>query len=104
MVTVATTPNPFEARVIAARLGAEGMVWELRGPVDGPYPVGQVDVLVGADDYDAARELLLADEVEWAFEESDDEPAAPGRARWFGVAALVLVAVFALGRMTLHLF
>ena len=58
MVTVASTRVGFEARVIAARLGAEGFVWELRGAVDGPYPVGPVDVLVEEDAADAARELL----------------------------------------------
>ena len=58
MVRVAATRDAFEARVIAARLGAEGIVWELRGALDGPYPVGQVEVLVEEDAADAARELL----------------------------------------------
>jgi hypothetical protein len=58
MVRVASTRDGFEARVIAARLGAEGFVWELRGAVDGPYPVGPVDVLVEEDAADDARELL----------------------------------------------
>ena len=65
MHSVATTSSPFEARVIAARLGAEGIVWELRG-ADGLYPVGRVEVLVGRDDVDVARELLSieADDVD----------------------------------------
>jgi hypothetical protein len=57
MLPVATTSSPFEARVIAARLGAEGIVWELRG-ADGLYPVGRVEVLVGPEDVEAAAELL----------------------------------------------
>ena len=102
MVPVASTPDHFEARVIAARLGAEGIVWELRGGVDGPYPVGKVDVLVDSEDYEAARELLLADEVEWAFEESDADSRAP-RELWFVLVAVLLVALFTFGRALLHL-
>ena len=67
MVRVATVRDSFHARVIAARLGSEGMVTVLRGNVDGPYPLGDVHVLVSENDLDAARELLLADEVESAF-------------------------------------
>jgi hypothetical protein len=73
MVRVATVRDSFHARVIAARLGSEGMVTLLRGNVDGPYPLGDVHVLVSEDDLDAARELLLADEVESVFY-GDDEP------------------------------
>ena len=40
MTTVATAASAFQAKVIAARLGAEGIVWELRGNVDGMYPLG----------------------------------------------------------------
>jgi len=71
MVRVATVRDSFHARVIAARLGSEGIVTMLRGNVDGPYPLGDVHVMVTEDDLDAARELLLADEVESAFD--DDE-------------------------------
>ena len=46
MVRLATVQSGFEAKVLAARLGAEGIVWELRGGVDGPYPMGPVTVLV----------------------------------------------------------
>ena len=58
MVPVAVVGDRFEARVIAARLGAEGIVWELRGNVGGPYPVGQVAVLVDEADLEVAREVL----------------------------------------------
>jgi hypothetical protein len=67
MVPVMTVRDSFHARVIAARLGSEGMVTLLRGNVDGPYPLGDVHVLVREEDLDAARELLLADDVESAF-------------------------------------
>jgi hypothetical protein len=91
MVPLATTRSGFEAKVLAARLGAEGIVWQLRGGTDSVYPVGDVEVLVHADDLTRARELLLADDVEAAFstqtEEIDDS-----RIGWWLAAALVLAA------------
>ena len=72
MVPLATVRSTFHARVIAARLGAEGFVTELRGNVDGIYPMGDVHVYVDADDLESARELLLADEVESVFDDPDE--------------------------------
>jgi len=72
MVLVASSPNAFEAKVIAARLGSEGIVWELRGGVDSLYPVGVSEVLVDERDVERARELLLADAVEWVFADEED--------------------------------
>src|SRR5205807_1691839 len=97
MVHLRTVPNSFHARVIAARLGADGIVAQLRGPVDGMYPIGNVMVFVDEHDLDAARELLLADEVESAFDEVDQGGDGDGggwRARrsawrtWLTVALL----------------
>src|ERR1700730_19280143 len=68
MVHLRTVHNTFHARVIAARLGADGIVTQLRGSVDGPYPVGVVSVWVDEDELACAQELLLADEVESAFD------------------------------------
>ena len=95
-----TAQGVFHARVVAARLGAEGVRTELRGNVDGPYPMGEVQVYVAEADLDDARELLLADEVESAFdtddrEEPDDRPAYE---LWIVVAAMVLVAALVLAR------
>lgn len=99
MVHVRTVSSVFHARVIAARLGADGIVTQLRGNVGGPYPFGEVSVWVGVDDADEASELLLADEVEAAFapHPDDEEPVRrillfgwPAR-RLFAAAALVLV-------------
>ena len=75
MVPLVRVSNAFHARVIAARLGSDGIVTQLRGGVDTPYPMGDVEVLVSEDDLDEAAALLLADEVESAFgdEEDDDE-------------------------------
>jgi hypothetical protein len=89
--------------VIAARLGAEGIVWQFRGTLDGPLVLrGEVTVLVGEDDYEAARELLLADEVEAAFT-GDGSAMESGFARptgwWLVGGALVVAIVFAVARM-----
>ena len=67
MVHLLTVGGAFQAKVLAARLGSEGIVVSLRGGVDGPYPVGDVGVFVDADGFDLARQLVLADEVEAAF-------------------------------------
>lgn len=60
MVRLTTCADGFEARLLAARLGADGVVWSLRGGHDGPIPIGTVDVLVDADDLQLARNLLDA--------------------------------------------
>jgi hypothetical protein len=62
MVPLTTAATPFAARVLAAHLGAEGIVWELRGSVDGPYPVGPVVILVSADDLEEARLIIGVDD------------------------------------------
>jgi hypothetical protein len=72
MVPLISAPSPFEANLLAARLGAEGILWELRG-VDSVYPLGNIHVLVAETDLERARELLLVTEVESAFEGGDEE-------------------------------
>ena len=102
MVRLTTCTDAFEARVLAARLGSEGIVWSLRGGHDGPFAIGSVEVLVDADDYSSARELLESD-TRW-----DGELGAPGAAperETTGREVLVLLAVlvavvlFAIARM-----
>ncbi len=61
MIPVALVASGFEAKLMAARLGSEGVVWELRGDVDGVYPVGGIEVLVPADEVEQAREVLGID-------------------------------------------
>lgn len=99
MVPVTRVADAFHARVLAARLGSEGVVTQLRGGgVDGPYPVGDVEVLVSVEDLDLARGLLLADEVESAFDDVDDEGPAVGRsllAPWIVLAVLIGLVLFA---------
>jgi len=94
MVLLRTVPSSFHARVLAARLGADGIITQLRGPGEGPYPMGDVRVYVHEDDVEVARELLLADEVEAAFEDGpNDPPATRLSAAWFALFVLLLVAL-----------
>jgi hypothetical protein len=62
MVPLTTTSDPMAARILAAHLGAEGIVWQLRGNVDGPYPVGPVELLVPAEDLELARAVVGLDD------------------------------------------
>lgn len=85
MVHLITVMGSFHARVLEARLAAEGVTAALRGIDEGLYPLGfPVDVLVAREDLDVAREILLADAVDAAF---DPDPvgaastAAPARRR-----------------------
>jgi hypothetical protein len=97
MVRLATVHQTFHARVIAARVGAEGILTELRGSVDGPYPMGDVHIYVPEIDLPVAQELLLADEVESAFDDDAvDEERAPRT--WLIVAALLVVCALLLLR------
>jgi hypothetical protein len=99
MVRLVTVSTTFHARVIAARLGSEGILCDLRGNVDGPYPMGDVHVFVPFGELDAAAELLLVDEVESAF---DDDAATDDAGRpwelWMVVAAVVTTASLSLAR------
>jgi Putative prokaryotic signal transducing protein len=96
MVPVLRATDSFHARVVAARLGSEGILTSFRGPVDGPYPMGTVEVLVERGELEAARELLLADEVESAFAEDDDADeddgeVVHGRRRGSGYGPWIMV-------------
>src|SRR5436305_250018 len=99
MVRLATVRSTFHARVIAARLGAEGIVTDLRGNVDGIYPMGDVHVFVREEDLESAQELLLADEVESAFDDppADDDGTAP-RELWVLLVAVLVVAAVLFAR------
>ncbi len=73
IVHLTTVGGSFHGRVLVARLGAEGIQAELRGGVEGPYPnIGSVEVFVKASQVELARQVLLADAVDAAF----DEPSA----------------------------
>ena len=92
MVHLRTVQNDFHARVIAARLGAEGMLTQVRGG-SGIYPGGESSVFVAEPDLDSALELLLADEVEDAFvPRIYDVDRALRRRRLLVITAIVLLA------------
>jgi hypothetical protein len=100
MVRLATVGTSFHARVIAARLGSEGIVTDLRGNIDGVYPMGDVHVYVDQDDLAEAQELLMVDEVESAFD-APEEPtggAAP-RELWIVLGAILAMAAVVFVRM-----
>src|SRR3954454_10112239 len=91
MVRLATVNSSFHARVIAARLGSEGIVTDLRGNVDGLYPVGNVHVYVDQEALAEAQELLMVDEVESPFDDPDDVPVDSGAVRelWIVLGAIL---------------
>ena len=113
MVHLTSVGGSFRAKVITARLGTEGVLAATRGCVD-VYPIfGEVDIFVHRDQLELAREILLADAVDDAFEDvdgnpwTDDEsdlaadPCAPSRAarrsRLAMVALLLVVALVLVG-------
>jgi hypothetical protein len=96
MVPVIRVANGFHARVVAARLGSDGIVTQLRGGIDTPYPMGAVEVLVGEDDLEEARALLLADDVETAFDDPEDGDPPLARRRVLPWVALVLAGLLIL--------
>jgi hypothetical protein len=99
MVRLATVRSTFHARVIAARLGAEGIITELRGNVDGIYPMGDVHVFVPEEDLPPSQELLMADEVESAFDdvEGDVDTRSP-RELWILLVTVLVVAAVLFAR------
>ena len=93
MVPLLTVASGFEARVVAARLGSEGITVTLRGAVDGPYPFGDVFVDVDSSQAADARALLLADEVEAVFVDRSAGPDAGARSSRLVAASAVIVLV-----------
>jgi hypothetical protein len=62
MVHLTTVASPFHGRVLAARLGAEGILTDLRGAISGTYPLpGLVEVWVEEPAAPLALGLLDAD-------------------------------------------
>ncbi len=88
MARLITTHDQFEAKVLAARLGSEGIVWELRGAIDSPYPMGPTHVYVESSRLDDARALTEIDSGEGA----DPSPIDRRRPRLVWPIALALLA------------
>lgn len=102
MVRLMTAANAMEARIIAARLGSEGIVWDFRGSVDGPLALGPVDVLVDEEGFEAAKEMLLDDEIESSALATHAAPVhvTTGRDIFWAAVALLALLLFAIARMT----
>jgi hypothetical protein len=104
MVHLATLSSSFEAQLVAARLGAEGVVWQLQGPVGGPLPLSDVSVLVDEKDLVEARRILLLDGLgdigdRDAVDDSVDQLAErAGRNRGVAIALMAGVVVLAITR------
>ena len=100
MALLATVGSPFEARVIAARLGADGIVVELRPPGTGPYPFGETKLYVEEGAFSVARQLLLP--VEIPLDEPETAANAFGaawyRRRWVKAAALASLVAAGVAR------
>jgi len=116
LVPVATGLSDFEAKLLAAQLGAEGILWQMRGIVDSIYPFGGIDVLVPSGQLDDARHVaaaiaeLVPVDVGLVGSGAGDEPSGPtpevagsgGPTWWLGIAAVgavvavLMVRVFAL--------
>lgn len=66
MVVVATVGTRFEAELLAAKLGAHGVLWEIRSRQLLPaiaYPLGALDVMVPAHEREDAEAVLAVDEL-----------------------------------------
>ena len=106
MVRLFTTLDQFEAKVAVAKLGAEGIVCELRGGVSSAYPFGPVHVFVEAPNVDEARLILT---VEGEDDLTDDAvrqrvmDRRHARARWIAVLGLMVVASFGFARLAMML-
>ena len=109
-VPLASASSPFEAKLLAARLGSEGILWQLRGEVDGMYPLGGVEVLVEAGDLGRAREVLAgvgddeASAPDPAWDDEDDGHLGPrtlpgARRAWVPVLLLALLVLVACTRV-----
>jgi hypothetical protein len=105
LVPLAQGLTDFEAKVLTAQLGAEGIIWQVRGVVDSVYPLGDIDVLVPADELDVARPLVQASRSGAAGDLSIDEDERGGAGPafrgtwWFGAALIGLATTFLLMRM-----
>jgi hypothetical protein len=113
MKHLVTLRDGFEAKVLAARLGSEGVLVELRGSVDGMYPVGQIHLYVEESGLETAREVLaLAETHNHASHDGedgwdpDDEPehrsSARDRRKLLAVLAVGLVAVLVMLEVIRH--
>jgi hypothetical protein len=98
MVVVASASTRFEADLYAAKLGAHGVLWEIRSRelVPTTHPIGWLEVLVPAEEAEEAAEVLSIDEGGVADGQSPRARLSPAvrTMRWaLGAALAVPIAV-----------
>lgn len=84
MLVIATVSTRFEAELLAAKLGAHGVLWEIRSRelVPVTHPIGFLDVMVPIDEKEMAEEVLAPDELPIMRDDGTTAPAqAPRRAQ-----------------------
>ena len=86
------TTTPIAARVLTARLGAEGIVSEVRGP-SGPYPFGPAHVFVLETDLAEATELLDVVETSLTNDADEQRAARPERPPFALVGVIVVIVL-----------
>jgi hypothetical protein len=108
MVRLLSTRDSFEAKLIAARLGSDGVLCQLRGGVDGMYPVGVVHVYVEEDAVELARALVAEEAAEGGLDAGADadEPGAdrtgrPQLALWLVVLGIVAMVAWSVARVVM---
>lgn len=109
MTLLTTVGDAFHGQVLMARLGAEGIVTEMKGAVGTTYPVrGEVELWVEAGNWDTAREIIRDDDPvtvrqgdvladDWHTAPPEWHTAPSGRSRGGRrTPALLLIAVLAI--------
>lgn len=79
MVVVATVNTRFEAELLAAKLGAHGVLWEIRSRelVPTTHPIGFLDVMVPVEERELAQEVLAPDELPVIADDGTTVPPRP---------------------------
>jgi hypothetical protein len=109
MVVIDTVGSRFEADLLAAKLGANGVLWQLRSNYPGAYtgerPFGGIDILVPVEEVDEARAVISADgevmpDVVFEGQDPADFETAPDRATpitmWVTGVRVVAIGIAAL--------
>ena len=84
MTHLTSCRSRFEANILAARLGADGIVTETRSSLGPSYPLGKIDVYVEEGAFQVARQLLLPVDPEQRrnSQAAEQTEAAAPRIRW----------------------
>jgi len=98
MVVVRTVGTRFEAELLAAKLGAHGVLWQIRDRrlVPTTHPIGFLEVMVPREELEVAEEVLSPESTD--DDRSGDEAAvaASGRVHTPAVRTLRVLLALAL--------